>query len=97
MKKRVLVTGATGFIGSHILEALIDDPSVALIAACRDERRLIDGFDGEVRVGDLLDDGYIEQIVRGVDVICHAAAWTSLWNHAKASEERFLIPSMTLI
>lgn len=93
----VLVTGANGFVGSHILEALQSRSDIRIIAACRDHRKLPTRFKGEVRPGDLRDTGYLEELVQGVDVICHAAAWTALWGHAKESRELFLEPTQALI
>jgi nucleoside-diphosphate-sugar epimerase len=95
--KTVLVTGANGFVGSHILEVLMDDPEIRLIAACRDQSRLIPGFDGEVRQGDLRDEVYLQDLFHDVDVVCNAAAWTSVWNHEKASRELFLLPTLRMI
>jgi nucleoside-diphosphate-sugar epimerase len=54
-------------------------------------------FHGQVRTGDLLDRDYLDTLLKGVDVVVHAAAWTSLWNHKKQSEELFLKPSLELI
>lgn len=93
----VLVTGANGFVGSHILEALARKAGITPIAACRDRRKLISGFSGEVREGDLRDSYYLNSLLEGVDVVCHAAAWTSAWNHATDSERLFLQPSLALI
>ncbi len=93
----VLVTGANGFVGSHVLEALMRREGVSVIAACRDRRKLIPAFSGEVREGDLRDNGYLESVLEGVDVVCHAAAWTSVWNHARESERLFLRPSIALL
>ncbi len=93
----VLVTGATGFVGSHALEALAQRPNVNVIAACRDRHRLIPGFQGEVREGDLRDAGYRNRVLDGVDVICHAAAWTSLWGHAQESRTLYLEPTLGLL
>ena len=52
---RVLVTGATGFLGRNVLQALAARPDIAPIAACRRIENLPAGFAGEVRAGDLLD------------------------------------------
>lgn len=93
----VLVTGANGFVGSHVLEALATFADVEVIAACRDPKKLPPGFKGEVRPGDLRDAGYVSSVVQGVDVICHAAAWSSLWGHASESRQLFLEPTLALI
>jgi len=93
----VLVTGANGFVGSHILEALMRHEGITPIAACRDRRKLIPEFSGEAREGDLRDSNYLESLLKGIDVVCHAAAWTSAWSHAATSERLFLKPSISLI
>lgn len=93
----VLVTGATGFVGSHVLEALSRNPDLCVIAACRRREALLPGFGGPVREGDLRDAAYLSRLLEGVDVVCHAAAWTSLWGHARESEALFLRPSLALI
>jgi nucleoside-diphosphate-sugar epimerase len=36
-------------------------------------------------------------MVRGADVICHAAAWTSLWAHRKEEERLYREPTKALI
>lgn len=93
---KVLVTGATGFVGSHALEALAGVSGVELIAACRDRAGLIAGFDGEVRAGDLRDEAYLDSVLEGVDVLVHAAAWSSLYGHADESRTLFYEPSLQL-
>ncbi len=94
--KTVLVTGATGFVGSHILEAL-NQQNVKVIAACRDKSKLPKWFNGEIRQGDLNNPIYIEYVLRDIDTVCHAAAWTSLWGHQKQSEDLYLKPSLALL
>lgn len=95
----VLITGATGFAGSHILEAFTGhaDPALRVIAACRNRRKLLPAFDGEVREGDLRDAGYRREVVEGVDVLCNAAAWSSLWGNVENSRRLFLEPNLALI
>ena len=97
MKQRVLITGATGFVGSHILEQLMNHPEMEVIAACRDHQKLLPGFCGEVLEGDLRDPGYVETLLDNIDIVCHAAAWTALWGHQQESEMLYLKPSLNLI
>lgn len=97
MIKRVLVTGANGFVGSHVLQALQKRKDVQVIAACRDKTKLPACFRGEVREGDLRDVNYLGAVVKNIDVLCHAAAWSSLWGHTDESRELFLLPSLGLI
>lgn len=94
---RVLVTGATGFLGGNLLAALTTMSSVAPVAACRRRDKLPRGFCGEVRAGDLLDPAYRRAVVRDIDVVCHAGTWASLWNHAALERERFYEPARDLI
>ena len=97
MATTVLVTGANGFVGSHVLESLMGRDDVKIIAACRDPRKLPSRYKGEVRTGDLRDKSYVDELVQGVDVICNAAAWTSLWAHEKECRQLFLEPTLALI
>jgi nucleoside-diphosphate-sugar epimerase len=94
---RVLVTGATGFLGSNIIRTIAKNPKIECVAACRNRSRLPPQFNGEVRVGDLLDPEYRRNLVTGIDVICHAGTWASMWNHKQLERERFFEPTRDLI
>ena len=94
---RVLVTGATGFLGGNILKAMKNSSKIECIAACRNRTKLADDFTGEVRIGDLLDSGYRREIVSGVDIVCHAGTWASMWKHKRLERERFYEPACDLI
>jgi len=96
-KTRVLVTGATGFLGGNILKTIWRNPRIECIAACRKPAKLSPQFGGETRVGDLLDAGYRREFVRGVDAICHAGTWASMWGHQRLEQERFFEPTRDLI
>ncbi len=92
----ILITGATGFCGSHALDHL-SGGNAQLIAACRDARKLPDTFQGEVRCGDLRDPGYRARLFDGVDVLIHAASWSSLWSHADESAALYLTPTLATL
>ncbi|WP_395103622.1 NAD-dependent epimerase/dehydratase family protein [Actinomadura sp. SCN-SB] len=65
---RVLLTGAAGFIGSHIAEAL---------TASGHEVRGFDLRPG-AEVGDVRDHDAVARCLRGVDAVCHQAAMVGL-------------------
>lgn len=95
--KTILVSGASGFIGSHTLNWLSKKSDIQLIAACRDKARLPADFNGEVRQGDFRDPAYLAHLLDGVDVVVNAMAWSSLWRHRHESEALFLKPTLALI
>ncbi len=74
----------------------IDHKELEIAAACREPGRLLPHYKGEVRVGDLRDPEYLDRVLVGIDIICHAAGWTSFVNNEKASRELYLEPSIEL-
>jgi len=81
-QERVLVTGGAGFIGSHLVDALVqkgsgvlvlDDFSTGRAANLASSRDRIDVVEGDVRDLELL-----RQAVRGVEVVFHLAAVSSV-------------------
>jgi len=69
-----LVTGATGLVGSHIAERLLQD-GWSVRALARDPvatARLLPGV--EPRRGDVLDESSFVEAARGCDVVFHTAA-----------------------
>lgn len=81
MKKNVLITGADGFIGSHLTEMLVKEGSTVKALSqynsfnnwgwledvnCKN--------DIEVLCGDIRDPHYMKKITRDIDIIFHLAA-----------------------
>jgi nucleoside-diphosphate-sugar epimerase len=73
----LLITGATGFIGSHLVEALARRGIVAraLVRATSD-RSLLERFGMEWTIGDLGDPLALRRAVADVDTVVHLAAAT---------------------
>ena len=84
---KYLVTGGAGFIGSHIVGALLeqghqvrvlDNFSTGKRENIEELRRRFDGKQLEVLEGDVRDASLVGEAVRGVDVIFHEAAFVSV-------------------
>jgi nucleoside-diphosphate-sugar epimerase len=72
---RALVTGATGLVGSHIVERLLRDGwSVRGLARSDASKEALRHAGAEAVTGDLLDLGSLRAASDGVDVIFHTAA-----------------------
>lgn len=76
----VLVTGATGFIGGHLLEFLVQrDEPVRVLARPEEDVRPPANGNVEVCRGDLRDWKSLAPAVRGVSRVLHCAARTGPW------------------
>lgn len=75
-----LVTGATGLLGSHIVEQLRrrDRPVRALVRAGSDTSWLA-GQGVELATGDITDAASLREACRGVEVVYHSAARVGDW------------------
>lgn len=76
----VLVTGASGFIGSAVVRALVNDGRVvrALVEPGRDVANLA-GLDIERIEGDIRDPAVLDRAVAGVSTVFHLAAVYRFW------------------
>lgn len=76
MKKSAFVTGATGFIGSHLVEELKRRDYAEVRCLVRSDRKWLEGKDVVDIQGDLFDEDAIEDAVRGVDYVYHVGGMT---------------------
>ena len=71
---KALVTGATGFVGSHLVRALLRrGDSVRILTRTADRAALLKSAGAEVRIGDLGKPDGINGIAEGMDVVFHLA------------------------
>jgi len=75
-----LVTGATGFLGSHVARVLAaQGAELRLLVRPSSDLRNIADLNAERAVGDLRDPGSIEKAVSGCEILFHVAADYRLW------------------
>src|SRR5467141_4080572 len=76
-----LVTGATGFLGSHVARVLTEQGADLrlLVRPTSDLRNLDDLKHADRVVGDLRDPASISKALSGCDVVFHVAADYRLW------------------
>ena len=86
-----LVTGGAGFIGSHIVQALLKqgDKVRVLDNFSSGKRDNLKGLDVEIIEGDLRDASQVAEAVRGMDIIFHEAAFVSVPESMEKPQECF--------
>src|SRR5258707_6724102 len=77
--RRVLITGASGFVGRHLVALLRTDPNVSVVELIRTRSGYKAG-DNPAFVGDLTDAGFTNGVVQGniPDIVFHLAAQPSV-------------------
>ncbi len=72
---KALVTGATGFVGSHLVDLLLDE-GLDVVAQVRETSRLtwLEGLDIDLRTADLRDRDTLPELVEDADLVFHVAA-----------------------
>jgi nucleoside-diphosphate-sugar epimerase len=72
-----LVTGGTGFVGSHVVDALLDAGwQVRCTVRATSNLRWMEGKDVELVVADMRDAAGVKRAVEGIDALFHCAGLT---------------------
>jgi UDP-glucose 4-epimerase len=95
--RKVLVTGADGFIGSHLTERLLREGAHVRAFCFYNSQGSWGWLDGlahqnprlEVVLGDIRDAAFVEAACRGIDVVFHLAALISI-PYSYAAPESFV-------
>src|SRR5713101_963716 len=74
------VTGATGFLGSHVARVLAEQGAdLRLLVRSSSNLRNLEGLKAETAAGDLRDPASLEKAMSGCDAVFHVAADYRLW------------------
>ncbi|HSY93737.1 MAG TPA: hopanoid-associated sugar epimerase [Candidatus Binatus sp.] len=77
---KVFLTGATGFLGSHVAHALADQGAdLRLLVRATSNLKNLEGLKAETATGDLRDPTSLEKAMAGCDTVFHVAADYRLW------------------
>jgi dihydroflavonol-4-reductase len=77
---KAFVTGATGFLGSHVARVLADQGAdLRLLVRPTSNLKNLEGLKAETATGDLRDAASLEKAMSGCDTVFHVAADYRLW------------------
>lgn len=77
---KAFVTGATGFVGSHVARVLAEQGAdLRLLVRANSNSRNIDGLKADRVIGDLRDASSLDIAMSGCDAVFHVAADYRLW------------------
>lgn len=78
--KKIFVTGADGMLGTHICRQLLAQGySVKAMVLPQSKSNTLQGFALEIVQGNILDQAFLMEAMRGCDAVIHVAALTTVW------------------
>jgi dihydroflavonol-4-reductase len=77
---KVFITGATGFLGSHVARVFAEQGAdLRLLVRTTSRLKNLEGLKAETVTGDLRDPASVEKALSGCEVVLHVAADYRLW------------------
>jgi len=76
----ILVTGGTGFIGSHLVENLIKKHNVRCLARPSSDTTFLKNLGVEIHFGDITKKETLQRITKDIDIVLHLAAQMRKWS-----------------
>lgn len=77
---KTLVTGATGFVGSHVVRKLLQaGHRVRILRRKESSTKMLAGLNVETAIGDVTDRNSVFEAANGCDAVFHVAGHVSFW------------------
>ncbi|OWK46896.1 NAD-dependent epimerase/dehydratase family protein [Fimbriiglobus ruber] len=74
-----LITGGTGFVGSHAAEAAVVRGKVLALARSGSDTTFLESIGAQIVAGDLTDPAALRRAAEGIDCVIHCAAKVGDW------------------
>jgi 2-alkyl-3-oxoalkanoate reductase len=96
--QKILVTGAGGFLGGRMVEALLKEADEVVANARNDQRKAyLEGLGARFALADLCDAAAVDEMVAGCDLIVHCAAKSSPWGNYRSFYEANVVATENLL
>lgn len=90
MRNRILVTGATGFVGRHLVNALRKKKyNVRCFVRKNSDLGFLKSFNSEIAYGDLMDLDSLKKAVDKIDIVFHLAGITNVSTKDREPHQTF--------